>query len=134
MEYTRLDAITGQEVYVARHLRGRKFQCALIQYFKPENNVETLKALMEAGRQELIVSGCDALLPAQPPKAALEARRGHSIEAAHGDHYHAVANPARGEPPGELGLPNPGSRPGRKSARRQGTSAKRKGGPSRPHG
>ena len=38
---------------------------------------------------------------------------------AEGDHYHTVANPAKGEPVGERGLPNQGYRPGRKTARRQ---------------
>jgi hypothetical protein len=33
---TGLDPFTGQEVYVARHLRDRKLQRALLQFFKPE--------------------------------------------------------------------------------------------------
>ena len=79
------------------------------------------KALIEAGRGDLIGSGCDALIPAQPPKEALRARQERANEEVKGDHYHAVANPAKGEPAGERGLPQRGYRPGRKSAhRRQG--------------
>jgi radical SAM superfamily enzyme YgiQ (UPF0313 family) len=37
MYYTGLDPFTGKEVYVAQHLRDRKLQRALMQFFKPEN-------------------------------------------------------------------------------------------------
>ena len=73
-------------------------------------------ALLEAGRQDLIGNGCDCLIPATPPKDAIEARRKRANDP---DHYHTVANPAAGEPPGEKGLPNYGYRPDRKTARRQ---------------
>jgi hypothetical protein len=125
MFYTGLDPITKQEVYVARHLRDRKLQRALMQFFKPDNWFTVREALIEAGRQGLIGNGCDCLIPAQPPKEAIEARRRRANQA--GDHYHSVANPAKGEAPGELGLPNQGYRPRRKSARRQEKKRKRKG-------
>jgi len=35
--YTGIDPFTGQEVNVARHLRDRKLQRAVLQFFKPEN-------------------------------------------------------------------------------------------------
>src|SRR5690606_41960053 len=34
MYYTGLDPFTGEEVYIARHLRDRKLQRALLQFFK----------------------------------------------------------------------------------------------------
>jgi uncharacterized radical SAM protein YgiQ len=121
MYYTGIDPFTKQEVYIARGLRDRKMQRALMQFFKPENWFTVREALSQAGRQELIGNGCDCLIPAQPPKEAIEARRRQANEAELGDHYHSAANPARGEPAGERGLPNHGYRPGRKSAgRRQG--------------
>src|SRR5439155_15359763 len=81
------------------------------------------------GRQDLVGNGCDCLSPAQPPKEAIEARRRRANDP---DHYHTVANPTKGEKPGERGLPNKGYRPGRKMARRQDKKPKRKGavGPS----
>src|SRR5881397_3955575 len=94
MFYTGIDPFTKQKVYVAQHLRDRKLQRALMQYFKAENYFEVRKALEQAGRQDLIGSGCDALIPAQPPRQAIEARR---RRANLGDHYHTVANPSRGE-------------------------------------
>jgi uncharacterized radical SAM protein YgiQ len=119
MYHTGLDPFTGKEVYVAKQLRDRKLQRALLQFFKPENYFEVRQALLAAGRSDLIGSGCDCLIPARPPRAAIEARRRRANEVAEGDHYHSMANPAKGEPAGERGLPNQGYRPGRKTARRQ---------------
>jgi hypothetical protein len=117
MYYTGIDPFTKEEVYVARGLRDRKLQRALMQFFKPENYFAVREALLQAGRSDLIGGGCDCLIPAQPPKEAIEARRRQANQS--GDHYHTVANPAKGEKPGERGLPKQGYRPGRRTARRQ---------------
>src|SRR5262245_50920594 len=109
MYYTGIDPFTKEEVYVARHLRDRKLQRALLQFFKPENYFEVRKALEEAGRTDLIGGGCDALIPAQPPPEALRARRERADHAVRGDLLHTAPKPARGK----------GYRPGRKTARRQ---------------
>src|SRR5262249_10061132 len=113
--YTGIDPFTKQEAYVARGLRDRKMQRALMQFFKPENYFEVRKALEEAGRTDL-VGGCEGLIPAQPPREAIEARRKRANDP---DHYHSVANPAKGEKPGEREPPNKGYRPGRKTAGRR---------------
>jgi hypothetical protein len=70
-----------------------------MQFFKPENYFAVREALLQAGRGGLIGGGCDCLIPAQPPKEAIEARRRQANRAVHGDddHYHTVANPATGE-------------------------------------
>jgi uncharacterized radical SAM protein YgiQ len=124
--YTGIDPFTKQQVYVAKGLRDRKMQRALMQFFKPENWFTVREALIQAGRQDLIGNGCDCLIPAQPPKEAIDARRRRANDP---DHYHTVANPAKGEKPGERGAVPPkskGYRPGRKAQEpRQG---KRKGG------
>src|SRR6266851_4425703 len=59
MFYTGIDPFTKKQVFVAQHLRDRKLQRALMQYFKPENYFEVRKALEQAGRQDLIGAGCD---------------------------------------------------------------------------
>ncbi|HTU18092.1 MAG TPA: YgiQ family radical SAM protein, partial [Gemmataceae bacterium] len=123
MYYTGIDPFTKQEVYVAHHLRDRKLQRALLQFFKPDNWFTVREALLQTGRHDLIGNGCDCLIPAHPLKEAVEARRRRANEATHADHYHSVANPAKGEKPGERGL-NKGYRPGRKSAKKR----KRNGG------
>ncbi len=131
MYYTGIDPFTKKPVQIAKGMRNRKMQRALMQFFKPENYFEVREALIEAGRGDLI-GGCEGLIPANPPKEAIEARRRLANRAVNGDgdddpdHYHTVANPARGEKPGERGLPNKGYRPGRKSARRQNAKDTRK--------
>ncbi|MFO0845052.1 MAG: YgiQ family radical SAM protein [Gemmataceae bacterium] len=122
--HTGRDPFTGQEVYVAKGLRDRKMQRALMQFFKAENYFMVREALIQAGRADLIGGGCDCLIPANPPREAIEARRRGANQTARdegteGDHYHAVANPSRGEKPGKRGLPITGYRPGRKSQKRQ---------------
>jgi uncharacterized radical SAM protein YgiQ len=123
--YTGIDPFTKQEVYVARGLKDRKMQRALMQFFKPENYFMVREALIQAGRSDLI-GGCEGLIPANPPKEALEVRRKRANDP---DHYHTVDNPAKGEKPGECGAvprKSKGYRQGRKTQeRRQG---KRKGG------
>jgi uncharacterized radical SAM protein YgiQ len=118
MYYAGVDPFTKKPVQSAKHLSDRKLQRALMQFFKPQNYFEVREALIKANRADLI-GGCDGLIPANPPKEAIEARRKQAN--AGGDHYHTVANPAKGEQPGERGAGKPkGYRPGRKSqARRQ---------------
>ena len=120
MYYTGIDPFTKKPVHVAKNMRDRKMQRALMQFFKPENWFAVREALIEAGRQDLIGNGCDCLIPAQPPKEAIDARRRRANDP---DHYHTVANPAKGEEPGERGAgpPKPiGYRPGRKTQTRRG--------------
>jgi hypothetical protein len=96
-----------------------------MQFFKPENWLTVRAGLIQEGRQDLIGSGCDCLIPAQPPKEAIAARRRQAKEAGRGegDHYHTVTNSSRGEQPGERGLQQHGQkkgyRPGRKSQQRK---------------
>ncbi|HUY90970.1 MAG TPA: YgiQ family radical SAM protein [Pirellulales bacterium] len=124
MYHTGIDPLTNKPVYIAKHLRDRKLQRALLQFFKPENYFEVRRALEQAGRQDLIGAGCDCLIADRPPEAALDKRRRRANQG--GDHYHSIANPAKGEPAGERGLPNHGYRPGRKTQKRR---QKKGGGP-----
>jgi uncharacterized radical SAM protein YgiQ len=125
MYYTGIDPFTKNPVNVSKNMRDRKMQRALMQFFKPANWFTVREALIQAGRQDLIGSGCDCLIPTQPPKEAIAARRRRANDP---DHYHTVANPANGEKPGERGLPNAGYRPRRKTARRQDRHSKHRGG------
>jgi hypothetical protein len=102
MYYTGIEPLSKQQVYVARGLRDRKIQRALMQFFKPENYFMLRQALIQAGQQYLIEGGCDCLIPAQPSKEAIQARRRTNAP----DHCHTVANPAKGQPAGERGLAN----------------------------
>jgi uncharacterized radical SAM protein YgiQ len=75
MYYTGIDPFTRKRVYIAEHLRDRKLQRALLQFFKPENYFEVRRALEKAGRQDLIGRGCDCLIGDKPPQEALHRRR-----------------------------------------------------------
>jgi uncharacterized radical SAM protein YgiQ len=109
MYHTGHDPFTRQPVAIAKHLRDRKLQRALMQFFKPENYFEVRRALEQAGRQDLIGSGCDCLIPANPPKEALDRRRRKANESVReqrqGDHIR--------------GTPGNGYRPKRKTAQRR---------------
>jgi hypothetical protein len=124
MWYAGIESFTKKPVTIARNLRDRKLQRALMQFFKPENYFLVRDALAQAGRPDLI-GGCDGLIPAHPPKEAIEARRREA------DHYHTVANPAKGEPPGGRGagpVKATGYRPGRKTQQRRQEKRKKKPG------
>jgi hypothetical protein len=92
MYYTGIDPFTKKPVYVAQHLRDRKLQRALMQFFKPENYFEVRKALEQAGRQDLIGSGCDCLIPARPPRAAIQKRRQEANTRFRGEFVHSTAS------------------------------------------
>ena len=109
--YTGIDPFTKQAVYVAQHLRDRKLQRALLQFFKPENYFMVREALIQAGRADLIGGGCDCLIPANPLREAIEARRRQADETARGDYVHKVPSPSQGK--------RKGYRPGRKRGGRQ---------------
>lgn len=63
MFYTGLDPDTMEPVYVPRSEEEKAMQRALLQYFKPENRRLVVKALLAAGRSDLIGNGPDCLVP-----------------------------------------------------------------------
>jgi uncharacterized radical SAM protein YgiQ len=88
MYYTGIDPLSGKEVHVARGLRDRKLQRALLQFFQPQNYFLVREALRKAGRMNLMGDHCDALIPSNPPREALEARRrqaSQDVQGASGD-------------------------------------------------
>jgi uncharacterized radical SAM protein YgiQ len=141
MYYTGIDPFTKKPVEISRQLRDRKLQRALMQFFKPSNYFEVRDALRQAGRQDLIGSGCDCLIPSNPPREALDARRKDANTRFRGEYVHTI--------PGESGAgqtasgqkkngkrkesrhePGQGYRPDQKSATRSLSRRKKKpGGP-----
>jgi hypothetical protein len=93
MYYTELDPFTLKPVYIAKKLRDRKTQRALMQFFKPENYFEVREALRAAKRHDLIGDGCDALIPATPPKEALDRRRREASDLGQGNYVHTIKSP-----------------------------------------
>ncbi|MBI5201066.1 MAG: YgiQ family radical SAM protein [Elusimicrobia bacterium] len=108
MYYTGRDPMTGAEIKVAKGMRDRKVQRALLQFFQPRNYFEVREALIQNGRRDLIGEGCDCLIPSNPPKEALEARRERANRDLE-DHVHSKDMPK----------PSKGYRPARPSAKRR---------------
>ena len=123
MYHTGLDPMTMKPVHVAKHLRDRKLQRALMQFFVPENYFMVRKALTQAGRQDLIGNGCDCLIPAKPPKAAIEARRKRAQrDATSGDHVHARHRVLGRHQEGQRRASTVGYRPQREGRRTRNSS------------
>jgi hypothetical protein len=107
MYHTGYDPMTMKPVFVAKHLRDRKLQRALLQFFKPENHLEVRRALTLAGRQDLIGNGRDCLIPKSPPPEALDHRRraanAELAEHSSGDHIRDPNSPSVGYRPHRAG-------------------------------
>ena len=105
--HTGIDPLTMAPVETVKKLRDRQTQRALMQFFEPRNWFVVHKALVDAGRRDLIGSGQQCLIPAAPPPEALAAKRQEATEATH---VHAEDAGTR---------PTIGYRPGRKGAKRR---------------
>jgi uncharacterized radical SAM protein YgiQ len=97
MYYTGIDPFTKKPVHIARHLRDRKLQRALMQFFKPENYFEVREALQQAKRTDLIGDGCDSLIPSRPPKEALQRRRQDANNRFAGNYVHTPPGTGAGK-------------------------------------
>jgi uncharacterized radical SAM protein YgiQ len=120
MYYTGLDPFTKKKVYVAQHLRDRKLQRALLQFFKPENYFEVRTALLKAGRGDLIGSGCDCLIPSNPPREAILHRRKQASTRFPGEYVHTIPGVKKKKNKKESRhQPGPGYRPDTSKAKRK---------------
>ena len=75
MFYTGLDPYTLQEVYVPKSPKEKAMQRALLQYFNPKNKELVVKALILAGREDLIGTGKNCLVT---PPPGFKAQRSNS--------------------------------------------------------
>ena len=78
MYYTGIDPRTMKPVHTVKSAVGRDMQRALMQYRKPENYDYVRKALLQAGREDLIGYGKECLIPPRPPKDSGKSDRGRS--------------------------------------------------------
>jgi uncharacterized radical SAM protein YgiQ len=72
--WTGLDPHTLQPAPVAKKLKDRRMQRALMQFFKPENWFMVSDALKAADRMDLIGNGPQCLIKSTPPREAVDAR------------------------------------------------------------
>ncbi len=113
MYYTGIDPFTKKPVHIAKQLKDRKLQRALLQFFKPENYFEVREALNRAGRQDLIGEGCDALIPSRAPPEAIQRRRQDANGRFDGKYVHTIPNKGAGNTPAAKLPGRPGAnRPG----------------------
>ena len=90
MYHTGLDPMNMKPVKTVKNLKDRRVQRALMQFFVPENWFLVRRALLDAGRPELIGDGPECLIPAKAPRAAVEARRARAQTAAERDSVEPV--------------------------------------------
>ena len=105
--HTGVDPLTMAPVDTVTKLRDRQTQRALMQFFEPSNWFVVYRALVDAGRRDLIGSAKHCLITATPPPEALAAKRREATEATH---VHAADAGTQ---------PTIGYRPGRKGAKRR---------------
>ena len=116
MYYTGLDPLTGKPVYVPRGARERRWQRALLQYFKPENYADVREALTEADRLDLMGDGPKCLIPLHPSQIF---SRPAASERSPGSRQAAKRAGAHKTPPRGEEKPPTGYRPHRKSQRKR---------------
>ncbi|MBR6784233.1 MAG: YgiQ family radical SAM protein [Clostridia bacterium] len=68
MFYSGIDPFTQKEVYVARDYNEKQMQRALLQFARPANAFLVRKALIKAGREDLIGNSPECLVRPEPPK------------------------------------------------------------------
>ena len=118
MYYTGIDPFTKKPVHIAKKLRDRKLQRALMQFFKPENYFEVRKALVQAKRTDLIGKGCDCLISDKPPRQALERRREDANKRFRGEYVHTIPGGKKKRTKKQSRhQPGPGYRPDTRKAR-----------------
>jgi uncharacterized radical SAM protein YgiQ len=125
MYHTGIDPMSMQPVPVVKRLRERITQRALMQFFVPENWFTVRRALLDAGRADLIGEGPRCLIPSAPPPEAIEARRRAAERLAR--HPEDEEAEAQADPAGQATYvhaedagtrPTVGYRPGRRGATR----------------
>lgn len=86
MFYTGIDPLSGKQVFVPKDPKEKAMQRALLQYYRPEMRPQVIEALKRAGREDLIGTGPDCLVPPQREASAgggrklQEPRRGKNDE------------------------------------------------------
>ena len=67
-----------------------RLECAKEKIRISENYFDVRKSHEQDGRSDLIGSGCDCLIPANPPKEALKKRQQKANQTLRGDYIHTI--------------------------------------------
>lgn len=78
--YTGFNPLTGEKVYTPKTQEEKNMQRALIQFAVPKNYEIVKKALIKAGRTDLIGNGKDCLIPSNPPRQSKGKEKNKSVK------------------------------------------------------
>ncbi|MBO5785969.1 MAG: YgiQ family radical SAM protein [Clostridia bacterium] len=81
MFYSGIDPFTNKEVYVARDYNEKQMQRALLQFARPANAPTVRKALIKAGREDLIGFGRDCLVRPEQHKPQHNQKKPQDVRA-----------------------------------------------------
>ncbi len=81
MYYTGKDPFTREAVYTARDLHEKRMQKALLLYWDPTHHELVREALVKVGREDLIGSGRDCIVPPASGKGSLSIHAKRAAEA-----------------------------------------------------
>ena len=131
MFWTGMDPLTKREVYVPRTAGEKRVQRALLQYRKPENRPIIEEALREIGREDLIGSGPECIIPGVRKRAVPGSPKAFSPGKVKMPHSGAERQPGKGTAGGKAAFRKPskgssGKRLGesKKGSRKKGTLQK----------
>ncbi len=97
MFHTGLDPRDMTPVYVPRDPQEKAMQRALMQYFLPQNRELAIKALVKAGRKDLIGFGPDCLIRPERPAKAKDSGPEHSAARRNKGERHEKGNRPTGK-------------------------------------
>ncbi len=78
--YTGFNPLTGEKVYTPKTQEEKNMQRALIQFAVPKNYEIVKKALIKAGRTDLIGNGKDCLISSNPPRQSKGKEKNKSVK------------------------------------------------------
>jgi hypothetical protein len=80
MFYTGLDPKTMEKVYIPKTYEEKAMQRALLQYRNPKNYQLVYKALLKAGRKDLIGYGKKCLIRPRKSASGMESERKNKVK------------------------------------------------------
>lgn len=78
MFYTGINPLTMEKVYVPKTPKEKSMQRALLQYFNPKNRDKVIDALIAAGREDLIGTAPNCLVPPNAKYRAMQMKKQQS--------------------------------------------------------
>lgn len=97
MFYTGTDPFTNKKVYIPSDYEEKRMQRALLQFKRPENHPLIRKALIKAGRNDLIGFGANCLVPPERNSSSAQQKGKKHLSEAKGKHQVASHGKKQGK-------------------------------------